>query len=143
MNIDPNNPVVITCAQGIGEEMKGNVSAAAALYARAWEMKENDFEACIVAHYVARVQTTPGDILHWNLEAVKYAELVGESVQAFYPSLFLNIGKAYEDLENIHEAEKYYLMAMGKISLLPDDELGRLTRDAIQRELQRTTNHQF
>jgi hypothetical protein len=54
--IDPNNPVVKLCAEGIALEMAGRTSEAAAVYQQAWETRAHDFAACIVAHYVARVQ---------------------------------------------------------------------------------------
>ncbi len=139
MAIDPENPIVQLCAKGIQEEMNGNITAAASLYEQGWEQKTSDYEATIVAHYMARIQTTTEDVLHWNLQALLHADKVGdESVQAFYPSLYLNIGKAYEDLGNAAEAMKNYELGVEKAHLLPDDPLGNLTREALARGLERT-----
>lgn len=141
MAIDPENPVVQLCAKGIQEEMSGNIVAASALYTQAWEQKTTDYEAAIVAHYMARIQTTTEDVLHWNQQALRHADKVGDdSIHAFYPSLHLNIGKAYEDLGDIAEAIKNYEMGSAKADLLPDDPLGNLTREALARGLERTKN---
>ena len=51
MEIDPNNPVVKLCTEGIAAEMAGRVAEAAALYHQAWEARSDDYDACIVADY--------------------------------------------------------------------------------------------
>src|ERR1700747_1626744 len=66
MEIDPNNPVVRLCAGGGAAEMKGRVDEATRLYREAWEAweaRQDDYEACIVSHYLARVQRTPNEVL--------------------------------------------------------------------------------
>src|ERR1700738_898311 len=99
MEIDPNNPGVRLCAEGIRAEMAGKRDEATRLYQEAWEARKDDDEACIVAHYLARVQQTPNDVLNWNHKSLGYADAVNdERVAAFYASLYLNLGKAYEDL---------------------------------------------
>lgn len=138
MSIDPENPIVKLCAKGIEEEMSGNIAVAGDLYHQAWEQKTSDFEAAIVAHYIARIQTTTEDVLDWNLKALSHADKVGnESVQAFYPSLYLNIGKAYEDMGDMAKARKNYESGMEKVNLLPDDPLGKMTREALGRRMER------
>ena len=140
MNVDPDNPVVKCCAEGIQLEMEGKIEEATQLYARAWVIKSNDYEACIAAHYLARVQISVEDILHWNCEALKYAKKVNdESVSLFYPSLYLNIGRAYENMGNDAEAIKNYRSGAAIVNALPDDRLGNVTRDAINRGLERLT----
>jgi hypothetical protein len=50
---------------------------------QAWEKRKDDYDACVAAHYVARHQ--------WNQESLDRADAVNaESVQGFYPSLYLN-----------------------------------------------------
>ena len=85
---------------------------ACALYMQAWEAAQDDYEACIAAHYVARCQKDPMDILHWNQEALIRAEAVGDDrVKDFYPSLYLNMGHSYELLGNQVEEQRYYALA--------------------------------
>jgi tetratricopeptide (TPR) repeat protein len=141
MPIDPENPTVKLCAQGIEAEMNGNHDQAGKLYQQAWEISTNDYESCIAAHYLARLQTAPSDSLHWNLQALLFADKVGdERVATFYPSLYLNVGKAYEDSGNASEAKRHYQLGLGKTSALPDDRLGNITRDGLMNGLARVSN---
>ncbi len=79
MEIDPNNPVVRLCAAGISAEMAGRLDEAAGLYQQAWDARADDYDACIVAHYLARVQRTPSEALRWNQESLRHAEAVNDS----------------------------------------------------------------
>ena len=86
MEIDPNNPVVRLCAGGITAEMQGRWDEATRLYREAWEARQDDYEACIVSHYLARVQRTPNEALAWNQESLRYADAVNdERVAPFFP----------------------------------------------------------
>lgn len=86
--------------------MAGKADEAKCLHQEAWEARTDDYEACIVAHYLARVQRTPDEVLNWNRESLRYADAVNdERVAGFYPSLYLNMGKAYEDLGKRRGAE--------------------------------------
>jgi len=110
--VDPTNPVVQLCVQGTQAEYAGRPAEAAALYRRAWEVAQDDYEACIAAHYVARFQATPEEALRWNLEALRRAEAVdGERVRDFFPSLYVNLGRACEVLGRAAEAQRYYRLA--------------------------------
>jgi hypothetical protein len=87
---------------------------------------------------MARLQADPADSLHWNMEALSFADKVGdERVEAFYPSLFLNVGKAYEDSGNAGDALRYYQLGSDKAAVLPDDGLGEITRDGLRNGLAR------
>lgn len=86
MEIDPNNPVVRLCAAGVAAEMQGRLDEATRLYREAWEARQDDYEACIVSHYLARVQRTPNEALAWNQESLRYADAVNdERVAPFFP----------------------------------------------------------
>lgn len=138
MNIDPKNPVVKLCIAGIAAEMRGRMTDAIAQYLQAWDERSCDLEACIAAHYVARIQDTPEKMLHWNLVALRHAERINDnSVQDFYPSLYLNVGKSYEDMGNRDEARRYYQFGEDKAHLLPDTELAITTRKGIANGLAR------
>ena len=101
-------------------------------------MRRDDYEACIVSHYIARLQETTEEKLHWNQESLKYADAVNdERVKTFYPSLFLNVGKAYEDVGNKQEARKYYQLAADSLHTLPDGRYGDIVRDGIAAGLRR------
>lgn len=97
---------------GTQAEFDGSMEIACELYQQAWTASTDDYEACIAAHYLARCQESPEDIFRWNQIALERAEkVVKERVRDFYPSLYLNMGCAYELLGNKAEAEKYYSLA--------------------------------
>jgi tetratricopeptide (TPR) repeat protein len=140
LEADANSPVVKLCAQGIAAEIAGKVEEAAELYQQAWMARADDYDACIAAHYVARVQRTAQEVLRWNREAVQYAEAVNDArVEAFYPSLYLNLGKAYEDAGNKEEAKKFYGLAEGKTAILPEGAYADTVRRGIAKGLERVS----
>jgi tetratricopeptide (TPR) repeat protein len=137
METDPNNPVVRLCAQGISAGMGGRADDAKRLYQEAWEARTDDYEASIVAHYLARVQRTPDEVLNWNRESLRYADAVNdERVAGFYPSLYLNMGKAYEDLGKRDEARKFYGLAEGEAATLPEGKYGDMVRHGVAERLE-------
>ena len=112
MNLD--NPVVKLCIQGTQAELQRDIDTARSLYQEAWEAVQDDYDACIAAHYVARHQDDPKERLHWNQVALDKAMAIADDrVKEFYPSLFLNMGQSYELLGNLDEAKRYYHLAAG------------------------------
>ena len=116
--MDLNNSVIKLCIEGTQAEFRRENDQALSLYQKAWEVAQNDYEACIAAHYVARHQGDPHEKLRWNQIALNKARAVsGQSVEEFFPSLYLNLGQSYELLGNMFEAKRYYDLAaeMGTI----------------------------
>ena len=141
MQVDPNNPIVKLCAAGIAAEMAGKRADAGALYMQAWDARTDEYEACIVAHYLARIQPTPEESLRWNQEALRYAEATDrEKVKDFYPSLYLNLGKSHEDLGNRDEAKRLYSLAVEGSALLPEGKLTDIVRRGASEGLKRTSD---
>ncbi len=100
------------CIQGTEAEFQHRPDDARALYQQAWDSATDDYEACIAAHYVARFQNTPEETFRWNQEALHRADAVNdERVKAFYPSLYVNMGKSFEGLGDVEEAERFYALA--------------------------------
>ena len=136
--MDPENPVVGLCVQGMEEEDKGNASVAARLFEQAWAESSTDYERCIAAHYVARHQLSAELALEWNQRAMGCAERVQDgSVAEFLPSLYLNLGKSHEDVGNTVEARRQYSCAAGKVAALPAGAYRDIVQDGIDRGLQR------
>lgn len=112
--MDVNNPVVALCAAGTRAEFEGRLADARRAYQAAWEAAQDDYEACIAAHYVARLQSDPHEMLRWNQEALNRAAAVAdERVTPFYASLYLNLGQSHEQLGDEAEAKRYYDLAAG------------------------------
>jgi hypothetical protein len=92
--IDPSNPVVALCAEGVQAE--GTPAVARRLFERAWAARRDDYDAAIAAHYLARHQPTAAETLHWTILAVRHAEAAPSgAVGPFLASLYLNLADAY------------------------------------------------
>ncbi|SHN35071.1 hypothetical protein [Cryptosporangium aurantiacum] len=137
--MDPQNPVVHLCSEGMLAEADGRTADARTHYEQAYHVAADDYEACIAAHYLARQQSTPEDSLRWNEECLRRAELVGDDrVRAFYPSLHGNIAHAYQQLGREDRAYEHYVLASSRIGDLPPDEYGDAVRQAIADGLRTT-----
>ena len=110
--MDLNNPVIQLCLAGTQAEFENRPEAARSAYRQAWDLAQDDYEASVAAHYVARLQSDPEVTLHWNRVALARAEAVGDvRVRSFYPSLYLNLAQSFEVLGNQAEAERFYALA--------------------------------
>lgn len=113
--MDLDNAVIQLCIQGTRAEFAGDPEQARDLYRQAWQIAQDDYEACIAAHYVARFQDSPQETLRWNMAALEHADAVLDGrARTFYPSLYLNLAKSYELLGNLQEARRYYALAAEK-----------------------------
>ncbi|HYV92412.1 MAG TPA: NAD(+)--rifampin ADP-ribosyltransferase [Chitinophagales bacterium] len=112
MEFNPNNNIVKLCLQGIGMEENGKPEEASRLFLQAWNEATNDFEKFIAAYYVARHQKNVPDKLNWLQTALQFALSINDdSVKSAFPSLYSNIAKCYEDLNDPDNAKKNYELA--------------------------------
>jgi hypothetical protein len=112
--MDINNSIVQLSLQGMRVEFEHRVEDARAFYGQAWDVRTDDYDACIAAHYVARFHDSAEESLRWNQIALEHANTVNDGrVNDFYPSLYLNLGRSYELLGNQAEAQRYYDLAAG------------------------------
>src|ERR1044072_9431293 len=124
MHFDLNNKVIKLCADGMSAELEGRIEAAQVLFDEARLLAGNDFEKFTAAHYVARNQKAPSDVLKWHVKALKHAELVkDDGMKAQFPSLLLNVARSYESMGGIPEANSYYKRAAGACEFLPPGPL--------------------
>lgn len=135
--LDPNNPVVKLCSQGMQAEFQGQYSEARRLFYQAWEMRQDDLEASIAAHYVARHQDDPQETLRWNALALESAQNAGEYLAGFLPSLYLNMGWSYEQLGQAQEAGEWYRRAETVVGALPAGGYRDTVAQGIRNGLQR------
>jgi len=144
MNFDPENRVVKLCAEGMQAEAKGELDAAKKCFDEAWSIASDDFERFTAAHFLARAQTDAQLSLQWNLDTLKYANAIDdESTRSHYPSLYLNVAKSYETLNDITEANKNYQLASDYSNFLPAGGYGDLIKSGISAGLQRTDSGAF
>jgi tetratricopeptide (TPR) repeat protein len=138
--LDPSNPVVRLCVAGLACENDHRFAEALDLYTQAWNLSSCAFESCIAAHYVARQQKTAPDALRWNLQALRHANAIEDDrAQEFYPSLYLNVGKSYEELGNTPQAKHFYEMAATELHRLPTGPNRNVVQDGIERGLKRVS----
>lgn len=138
MQFDPNNNVVKLCARGMSLEGEGKKEEAYEMFLQAWNEATNNFEKLTAAHYVARHQKSIADKLYWDKTALNLAlEIDDKEIKGSYPSLYLNIAKCYEDLNNPGEAGSYYQLALSFAGDLPDDGYGKMIKSGIMNGLNR------
>lgn len=138
MQVDPTNKIVQLCGNGMLLEGEGKPEEARRLFRQAWREATSDYERLIAAHYVARHQESIADKLKWDQTALRAAQNVRDySLNKFFPSLYLNIGKDYEDLQQWEEARKNYEWAAAYAGFLPNDGYGKMIRTGISNGLAR------
>ena len=71
-----------------------------------------------------------------------FALKLGNEARPALPSLYLNIAKCHEDLQEMDEAMKHYKLAQCFASFLDDDGYGNMIRAGIQKGLGRASIHQ-
>ncbi|HLP11928.1 MAG TPA: hypothetical protein VK177_08365 [Flavobacteriales bacterium] len=118
-------------------EGQGNIQEALALFTQAWNEARTPFEKLTAAHYVARHQPTVQEKLRWDVVALDLAQVVrSKGVKEAFPSLYLNVGKGYEDLGDLIKARMHYEKALSFLQHLPDDGYGDFIKNGIKNRLQ-------
>ena len=93
-------------------EGKDKPEEASRLFLQAWNEATSDFERFIAAHFVARHQKNVHNKLKWIEIALQFAlKLKNDSVKSAFPSLYSNLAKCYEDLNDLDNAKKNYELA--------------------------------
>ena len=138
MLFDSNNHIVQLCSQGMSQEGDGKKEEACKTFQQAWEQATNNTEKFIAAHYVARCQENIADKLYWDKTALNFALKINDrEIKGNYPSLYLNIAKCYEDLNNPVEAKDSYRLALSFANNLPNDGYGKMIKSGIVNRLER------
>ncbi len=113
MEFSPSNHVVKLCLQGMNREETGKPEEASKLFLQGWNAATNDFEKFLAAHYLARHQKTISDKLTWLETALQFAlKMNDNAVESAFPTLYLNIAKCYQDLNNHIKAKEYSDLAI-------------------------------
>jgi tetratricopeptide (TPR) repeat protein len=138
MQFDSNNTVVRLCAEGMELEGQGRKEEAIELFQQAWHRSSDNFEKFTSAHYVARHQESVENKLQWDETALKFAlKISDESIIVAFPSLYLNIAKCYEDLNDFGNAGSNYKLALSYADRLPYNGYGKMIKEGIMRGLER------
>jgi rifampin ADP-ribosylating transferase len=122
MEFSPNNPVVKLCIHGMDMETKDKPSEAVKLFLQAWNEATNDFEKFTAAYYVARHQQNVLDKLQWLETCLQFAlKINDDTVKSALPSLYSNIAKCYEELNDPDNAKKNFELATSS-GIKPNDK---------------------
>lgn len=136
--IDPANPVVALCAEGMAAE--GTPEEARRLFERAWSVRRDDYDAAVAAHFLARHQPTLAETLRWNALAVWHAERVADGrTAAFLASLYLNLGDAQANVGETAPAAASARRAEGHLATVPPGGYRELVALGVRRLLARVT----
>lgn len=136
--MDLDNPVIRLLAEGAPIEASRQ-AVAAELYLRAWEAASDDYEQCMAAHYVARIADSAEDRFRWNALALERALSVTDGRAAgFLPSLYLNMGRSFEDVGRVDDARAAYLAASDHLVDVPASAYRTTLEEAIARGVSRT-----
>ena len=112
MEFNPSNNVIKLCVQGMDMEGKGKPEEASRIFLRAWNEAIEDFEKFTAAYYVARHQKNVRDKVKWLETSLQFALKINDvTVKAAFPSLYSNIAKCYEDLNDVDNAKANYELA--------------------------------
>ena len=140
MLFDPNNPVVQLCLEGMTSR---DVSAKHVLIEKAWNMASNNEEKCLAAHYMGRIKVDLSERMQWDNQALDFAkQLASETLAGFYPTLYLMIGKNYEDMGLRLKASEYYQSAYSAAIGLPNDSYGKTIKKNVLIALERLLNQE-
>lgn len=125
---------------------RGDRDGARARFAALWEAIGPDgdpLHRVTLAHFMADVQDDPSQALMWDLRALEAADSLTDqrlkshhdslSLEAFYPSLHLNVAEGYRKTGQLAQARAHIALASEKVAALPEDGLGGYTRRAIAR----------
>ena len=140
--IDPNNPVVALCAAGMACE--GEPDRARRHFQKAWDIRRDDYDAAIAAHYLARHQPTPFLALDWNTRAVTYCERITDGrATDLLPSLYLNLADSLFAVGRRADARRVAERAAEHLSALPEDGYRSFVAMAIARLQERLVENQL
>lgn len=93
---------------------------------------------------IARHQATVADKLKWDEIALAQALKINSAeIKSVYPSLYLNIAKCYEDLNDFDRSCKNYQFAFSFVSFLPNDDYGNMIRSGINKGIERINASTF
>ena len=128
----------------IGEAQTGDRATGRRRLLGCWEQTEPSQHAyrCVLAHYLADVQTTVDDEVSWDRTALEeYAYLGGDDLASvgipdasgLAPSLHLNLGDGYLRQGRLAEASEQVRAGLASVDVLADDGYGRMVREGLGR----------
>jgi hypothetical protein len=142
--------VMARIGKGIELRTMGERAAARQVFSDVWAEigpQGDALHRCALAHSMADAQDDPLEELCWDLIALEAADSVTDdrvqeagitgSIQAFYPSLHLNLGDVYRRLGDVERATAHLTLGRAAVEALPDDAYGRMITGGLDRLAER------
>ena len=133
-----------TILEAIGLAQTGDRTTGQQALLTCWEQTAPAQHAfrCVLAHYLADVQTCLDDEVAWDTTALEeYAHLEGDGLAAvgipdaagLAPSLHLNLGDGYLRQGRLADATEQTRAGLASVDVLADDGYGRMVREGLTR----------
>lgn len=104
-------------------------------------MKQQTILKNLLPHIMSHdIKKSVVDKLKWDETALQLAlKIDKDKVKGAFPSLYLNIAKCHEDLNDLDNAKKNYDLAHSFTNLLPDNGYGNMVKAGIMKGIERVT----
>ncbi|MEV6345608.1 hypothetical protein [Actinoplanes sp. NPDC051851] len=119
----------------------GDRAGARVILERLWASTGDALHRCTIAHYLADLQDSVEDELHWDTLALSaFPGLTDErarsydaswQARAFLPSLHLNLADVHRRAGHPDEARQHLAAAEAAVDVLPTDDYGTMIRAAL------------
>lgn len=129
------DPIMTSITDAVGRGRDGHVDEARTRLLEVWHrigVNGNPLHRCSLAHYLADLFTDPAQALAWDVRALDAAD-ADANLEAFYPSLHLNLADDYRRLGSFDAAREHLDSARAGVSSLPSDAYGDLIRETLER----------
>jgi hypothetical protein len=142
---EPASTVTAAVVNAVERALNGGGDVARERLAELWAGLAPDdfFHRCVVAHYLADLQSEPRSELLWDQLALEAAlaapaeafdgRIPDVTRDAFLPSLHLNLASSHERTLNLDLARRHAVLALQATACLPATPLAEMTRAAILR----------
>jgi hypothetical protein len=130
--------------EAIGEAQTGDRVAGRQRLLACWDQSQPAQHAyrCVLAHYLADVQSSLDQEVSWDTTALEeYAYLGGDDLASvgipdasgLAPSLHLNLGDGYLRQGRLAEAAEQVRAGVASVDVLANDGYGRMVREGLAR----------
>lgn len=121
VQFDPHNSIIQLCMKGMAFEESGHLDAAIKAFREAWKQSSNDYERFIAAYHLGIRQADRTEKLRWLEKSLSFAlKIDDENVKSAYPTLYSNIAKGYEAMDNTEKARKNMEFSRSYLGQLTD-----------------------
>ena len=130
--MNSQNPVVKLCVQGTECESKGNFEGASKLFLSAWGQSTDDLERCIAALSCPAPESGRSVVLESAIARLRPGRRRRKGLRLLPLSL-----PEHRQGRGFRHARRFYVTAMEVLSILSDDEYGKVIRAAVERAMER------